>query len=139
MAKKVGETSILIVDEAHSTSDLAVAPQYCSFVVNEKFLLLVANLLDICEMNSISQVNVSMTPQYWGTKHIEQDARLNSGELIVCASGQFWFTEESKEYGGFFESEVIDVAWMINVIQADSAQIIFANEDVKEAFEGDVQ
>lgn len=126
-----------VVVSAHSTDDSEDGPQYCAFEVDEAFLARVAGLGDLCATHDLTQANVTLYPRVWGPAGIEEDARLQGGELIVCRSGLFWFSDSPKVSGGYFESRSMTLQQLQEMLANDPGEVVFANEEVRALYEED--
>ena len=56
---------------------------------------------------------------------------------MVCASGGFWFSDAPKYGPGYFESEIINVEAVQQMLAEHDACVVFQNDEVRELYEED--
>ena len=136
-ATSAASTVRVVVLAAHSTADSSDEPEYCAFSINAELIDKINRLVDLCQEQGLSQVNFSANPDEWGPAGVEENARLQGGELVVCASGGFWFSDAPKYGPGYFESEIINVEAVQQMLAEHDACVVFQNDEVRELYEED--
>lgn len=130
------ERDRVVVLGTYVVGNSAYVPEYCAFTVNAKFLQRISSLVELCIQHELSQVRMSATPDHWGDTDTENGACLEGGELVVSATGEFWFTD-SSEHGYTFHSEETSVEQVTDLITKSPEQIVFFDRDLAESFESD--
>lgn len=136
-ATSAASTVRVVVLAAHSTADSSDMPEYCAFTVNADLIDKINQLVGFCQEHELSQVNFTANPDVWGPVGVEENARLQGGELVVCASGGFWFSDAPRHGDSYFESEPINIEELEQMLAENEASVVFENDEVRELYEED--
>ncbi|WP_431798004.1 hypothetical protein SGO26_30030 (plasmid) [Cupriavidus metallidurans] len=112
-----------VVIEASGTSESAEAPTYAAFDVTHSFIGKLARLVAVCKAYELTEARFACYPA-WGPGGIEEELRLQNGEVVVQPDGTFRFADYPSD-GGY-------------IIQTSSAQIAVLMEKFGAAADGDV-
>jgi hypothetical protein len=128
-----------LVISAYATGDGCDGP---SFAVVEDVHALISQmtrLQTIVSDNSLSEVRVSESPEFWGPGSIEDELRLTCGELVVglnCA----WFIDTPKHADYRIETELFDLNQLKKLL--DEAQgdgpVFIGHQSLIEAYNDDL-
>lgn len=126
--------SRLVVLGAHCVDDSYVGPEYCAFRVDDAMISRLISLSELCKTNELSQVNVSIYPECWGPEGIEEEARLQGGDLIVFRNGFFYFNDFPKHSSGCFESETMSIMDLQKLLSSSDEIVVFSNEKLRDIY-----
>lgn len=83
---------VTFVVEAYAASEHGDGPSYASFEVTLAFLDRLDNLVRLCKENALSEARYAAYPT-WGPGDIEEELRLQDGEIVVRPNGSFFYTD----------------------------------------------
>lgn len=133
------EKTITVVVGAYGTSDNGDAPSYAAFEVTQALLAKLAKLIEFCNEHELTEARVAGYPN-WGPGDIEDDLRLQNGEMVVLPGGSFWFTDHPR-YGGYhIQSRGSDIAALQAAFDSSAhGEVIFLTNDqeVRAQYEAD--
>lgn len=86
------EKVVTFVAEAYAASDHGDGPSYAAFEVTQALLNRVEHLVKLCQDNKLSEARYAAYPT-WGPGDIEEELRLQDGEIIVRPNGTFFYTD----------------------------------------------
>lgn len=133
-----GSATRVLVVSAHGTNGFeSDVPLYCAIQVNTAFIQRIEALIALCGENKLTRVAVSEGPELWGPAGIEEEAKLQQAELVVCANGEFWFTDYPKYQPWLFESKRLTVNMVQQYLSLNNEDIVFVSEVLKEYYQED--
>lgn len=121
--------AVKVVVGAYGTSDNGDAPSYAAFEVTQALLDKLAKLVKVCGEHVLTEARVTGYPN-WGPGDIEDELRLQNGEMVVLPGGSFWFTDYPK-YGDYrIESRGADIAAIqVAFDSATDGEVVFLTDD----------
>jgi hypothetical protein len=112
----IAEANIVLVG-AHATSDaLPMSPTFAAILVDEELIQRIESLARLCQAHGLTEARVSACPQAWGPGEIEEELRLQDGELVVVRNGSFWFSDQPKHGDCHIETDILDVPRLVEAI-----------------------
>ncbi len=95
-----------IYAKAYNTSENGDGPEFAVFTADAAFLDRLKKLQSLVVDNELSSVRVAAYPDVWGPGDIEDELRLQGGELVVT-NQMFWFEDQPKHQDGHIETGAI--------------------------------
>lgn len=132
--------TITVVIGAFGTGVSGDAPDYASTKVDLSFLEQVEKLVQLCNEHQLNAVHYGLEPQ-WGPGDIENELRLQNGEIVATASGKFWFTDYPKDGNYHIETRAIDAtALRDSFFSAADGETVFLTDDaaIRDWYENDM-
>lgn len=86
------EKTVTFVVEAYAASEHGDGPSFASFEVTQALLDRVEHLVRLCQENGLSEARYAAYPT-WGPGDIEEELRLQDGEIVVRPNGSFFYTD----------------------------------------------
>ena len=91
------QKTVTVLCDAYSTSENGDGPSYAVYEVSQKFIERLEELQRLCDTADLTEVRTVGYPDEWGPGNIDDEERLQNGELVVSGN-TFWFTDYPK-YG----------------------------------------
>ncbi len=140
MTANTENKSITVVMGAYATDDDGDGPSFAYIQVNQGFVDHVEKLVQICSEHKLNAAHFALAP-HWGPGDIEEELRLQNGEIVVTANGSFWFTDYPK-YGNYhIESRAIDATKLRDAfLSAENGATVFLTDDayIRKMFEDEM-
>jgi len=133
-----GKAVRMVVVDAHATSDCD-GPTYCTFDVPDQFVKNLSEMAALCQKHGLTEIRYSAHPNHWGPAGIEEELRLQCGEVVITAGGMFWFTDSPKNVDYQIESEALTIQQLEEALAGDEEPIVFMSDDARDAYEEDYE
>ncbi|GMG94749.1 hypothetical protein Cmtc_59690 [Cupriavidus sp. TKC] len=98
MSSKIVNSARAVIG-ASGTIDGSEAPTFAVFDIDRAFIATVSRLINLCNEHKLTEARTVHYPA-WGPGWIEEELKLQNGELVVQPNGIFRFTDYPK-YGGY--------------------------------------
>lgn len=120
--------TVRVVVGAKGSRDGAEAPSYAAFDVNPGFMSMLARLTGVCKEHGLTETRNENYPA-WGPGGIEEELRLQNGELVVLADGNFRFTDCPRDGGYIIQTEGVNaVELKTRFDSAADGEVIFMTD-----------
>lgn len=119
-----------LVLKAYSCSDYGDGPLFAVIDDAQALLEKVVSLQLVVAQNNLSEARIIESPSVWGPGEIEDDLRLQCGELVVCSTSA-WFTDRPKHADYTIETTNFDCEQLAKLL-AEGEGAIFFGDDPKE-------
>lgn len=137
--EKLSEKKITVVVGAYGTSDYGDSPSYAAFAVTRKFLDRLITLGEVCTTHGLSEARVTGYPD-WGPGTIEDELRLQNGEMAILPGGSIWYTDYPKHGDYRIESRATTLDLLTEAFNTTSdGGVAFLSDDgeVRRMYEED--
>jgi hypothetical protein len=108
----------VIFIEAFACDEYGNGPRYAKVVIDDAFIKDVKFLSDLINTHDLSEIRRWISPDAWGPKDIEDDLRLQGGELVVVRGGTFWFSDSPKNTNYTVETRQVSIEDILKGIEA---------------------
>ena len=132
LSKTEKESHLKIYAKAYSTSAYGDGPEFAVFTADAEFLERLKKLQTLVVENKLSSVRVDAYPDVWGPGDIEDELRLQGGELVVT-NQMFWFEDQPKHQDGHIETGAICFKTLLDdIAKSKGDEPLFYVDDVEE-------
>lgn len=126
----------LVVVDAYATG-CGTDSAYCTFYASQELLQRITTFVALCETHRLTEIRYAESPQLWGRRGLEEDLRLESNELVVLPSGQFWFTVTPRHDYYVFETKAMSVDCVVSALAESDGSVVFLNKEAREIYDED--
>lgn len=117
---------------AYATGNTETSPDYAMVVVDQAFKDTLLKLQTICIQNKLSQLRVTMNPDFW--EH-EEELTLTNGEIVID-SREFYFIDCINNQDSDVETRALSIDSIINLDLSEVEPVYFPQE-LQESVEAD--
>ena len=123
---------IKVVFEAYAVSDYGDGPQFAVCDMTECFIEKLKLMMQTCVQLKLSELRYYGGPDSWGPGDIENDLRLNCGDVVVT-SDSFWFYDRPKHANYHIETRAVYADRFFNRLEeAEEGETIFCGSNEEE-------
>lgn len=128
-----------LVLSASCTADFGDCPEFAVIQDAQQLLVEVKRLEKLCTDHDLSEARVYFGPD-WGPGDIEDELRLQCGELVVCPTS-FWFSDYPKHADYKIESTNVDIPSLEAALADGGTGCIFLGDnpdDIQQSYTDDL-
>ena len=133
----LGDKTVKLVVDAFATDEYADGPSYAVITVTRKLLNRLAELVHVCKEHGLSEARFTGYP-VWGPGDIDDELRLQNGEMVILPGGSVWYTDYPK-FGDYrIESRADSISGLTAAFESNSdgsVAFLTDSKDTRELYE----